>query len=185
MYIGTRFDMMSGPDTVLVTPRRPSPHTFLLAKERHMAASHPNVPGVRFKDIPGFTGYCVGDDGSVWSANSPNRHGRRWPRGAAPWREMTYHPHRKMGHLRVQLYGDSGKRVLVHVHRLVLEAFRGLCPAGRECCHDPDPDPANNRLENLRWDTRSANRQDSLRLGWIPFKPRKRASDDDARREGA
>ena len=47
------------------------------------------------------------------------------------------------------------------VHRLVLEAFVGPCPLGLEACHDDD-DPANNRLTNLRWDTRSANNRDKL-----------------------
>jgi hypothetical protein len=50
------------------------------------------------------------------------------------------------------------------VDRLVLEAFAGPCPEGLECCHN-DGDPANNRLENLRWDTRKANVEDSRRHG--------------------
>lgn len=42
------------------------------------------------------------------------------------------------------------------VHRLVLEAFVGPCPAGMECCHG-DSDRSNNALSNLRWDTHQAN----------------------------
>ena len=51
------------------------------------------------------------------------------------------------------------KRRRVRVHRLVLEAFVGLCPKGTEACHN-DGDPTNNRLENLRWDSRAANAKD-------------------------
>lgn len=50
------------------------------------------------------------------------------------------------------------------VHRLVLEAFVGPKPDGMECCHN-DGDPANNRVDNLRWDTRSANILDDYKHG--------------------
>lgn len=50
------------------------------------------------------------------------------------------------------------------VHSLVLRTFVGDRPDGCEGCHN-DGDPSNNRLTNLRWDTRSANSQDSLRHG--------------------
>lgn len=58
------------------------------------------------------------------------------------------------GGYRVVKLGNSnnGKRI----HRLVLEAFVGPCPSGMEACHN-NGDPADNRLENLRWDTKSAN----------------------------
>lgn len=45
------------------------------------------------------------------------------------------------------------------VHRLVLEAFVGPCPAGMETCHN-NGDRGDNRLANLRWDSRSANQAD-------------------------
>lgn len=46
------------------------------------------------------------------------------------------------------------------VCRLVLEAFVGPCPSGMEACHFPNRDTTNNRLSNLRWDTRQANAMD-------------------------
>lgn len=47
------------------------------------------------------------------------------------------------------------------VHRLIVR----LLPAdGHECCHN-NGIQTDNRLENLRWDTRSANRQDAIRHG--------------------
>ena len=66
-------------------------------------------------------------------------------------------------HLMVTLYKDGARRDAL-VHRLVLEAFVGPCPSGQEACHAND-DPRDNRLENLRWDTRSANALDSVRNG--------------------
>lgn len=54
----------------------------------------------------------------------------------------------------------SGLTEHVEVHRLVLLAFVGPCPDGMEACHFPDRDPANNRLDNLRWDTPAANSAD-------------------------
>jgi HNH endonuclease len=127
-----------------------------------MAAHHPIVQGVRFKDIPGCTGYCVGDDGSVWSSKPRPRARDRTPR---PWRRLALTPEERSGHLQVSFNNDSGKRVYFRVHRLVLEAFKGPCPIGMEGCHDPDPDPSNNRIENLRWDTHEANNHDTVRHG--------------------
>lgn len=37
-----------------------------------------------------------------------------------------------------------------------------------EACHFPDPDLNNNRIENLRWDTKSANMQDRIIHGNNP-----------------
>lgn len=60
------------------------------------------------------------------------------------------------GYLRVTLKGFSYQQ---RIHRLVLEVFIGPCPEGMEACHG-DGNRANNRLDNLRWDTRSANEND-------------------------
>lgn len=50
------------------------------------------------------------------------------------------------------------------VHRLVLMAFVGPCPDGMEALHANDVH-ADNRLENLRWGTRSENLHDMVRNG--------------------
>ena len=57
--------------------------------------------------------------------------------------------------------GHSDRR---RVHRLVIEAFVGPCPPGTEVLHAND-DPSDNRLSNLRYDTRSANILDRVRNG--------------------
>jgi hypothetical protein len=64
----------------------------------------------------------------------------------------------------VQLW-KQGVLTGTRIHRLVLEAFVGPCPEGMECRHHPDRDPANNRLENLRWGTRTENVADMKRDG--------------------
>ena len=58
----------------------------------------------------------------------------------------------------------NGQQKTVLVHRLVLEAFVGPCPPGLEACHGNDV-AWDNRLENLRWDTSSANHHDCVRNG--------------------
>ncbi len=74
------------------------------------------------------------------------------------WREKVFSKNTKSGHLGVLLY-NGVKLKKFWVHRLVLIAFVGDCPPGKECCHN-DGDATNNRVENLRWDTRSANMKD-------------------------
>ena len=58
----------------------------------------------------------------------------------------------------------DGSKANRRVHTLVLEAFVGPRPQGHEACHN-DGNPINNRLENLRWDTKSANQVDRLAHG--------------------
>ena len=67
------------------------------------------------------------------------------------------------GHLRVYLCRE-GKPRNKSVHRLVLEAFVGVCPEGMECLH-ADGNPENNRVANLRWGTCSENALDSVNHG--------------------
>ena len=52
------------------------------------------------------------------------------------------------------------------VHRLVLEAFVGPCPAGMVACHN-DGNSRNASIDNLRWDTMKANVADSIKHGVI------------------
>lgn len=59
--------------------------------------------------------------------------------------QITLH---KSGHLRNR-----------PIHQLVLEAFVGPRPRGTCCCHN-NGIRHDNRLENLRWDTYSANQAD-------------------------
>lgn len=62
----------------------------------------------------------------------------------------------------------NNKRKAKAVGRLVLAAFVGPCPEGMECCHFPDPNPANCQLDNVRWDTKKANAFDRRLHGTQP-----------------
>lgn len=67
------------------------------------------------------------------------------------------------GHLRVT-FCSGGVTQRYFVHRLVLSAFIGPRPEGMESCHN-DGNPKNNLINNLRWDTKSANARDRRRHG--------------------
>jgi hypothetical protein len=73
------------------------------------------------------------------------------------------------GHVAVVLCDDK-HRVYGPVHRLVLQAFVGPCPPNMECCHN-NGIPDDNRVENLRWDTRRSNHLDRMKHGvWVQNK---------------
>lgn len=105
--------------------------------------------GSRAYPIPDFSGYYITKGGKIWSEK----------------RKIVLRPGKydKYGHSQVILYKD-GHPVAKRVHRLILETFVGPCPDGMECCHNNGV-AADNRLENLRWDTRSNNAKDGFRHG--------------------
>lgn len=116
-----------------------------------------------WKDIPGYEGrYQVSDAGNVRSL--PRVGLQRSKKGCLHSHKYigrVLKPRRKeSGHLQVQLNPDGN----FQVHRLVMLAFVGPCPEGNEVCHN-DNNPANNRLDNLRYDTRHGNRVDMIRAG--------------------
>jgi HNH endonuclease len=111
-----------------------------------------------FRPIDGFPGYRVSRAGEVqsgWGRGCRGRMTDSW----SPLKPIRCH----WGHLAVNLHRD-GRKFRRSIHRLVLEAFVGPRPPGLVCCHW-DGDPANNRLENLRWDTHQSNMDDMLRHG--------------------
>lgn len=117
------------------------------------------VTGVRFCDLSiiGYPGYRVGDDGSVWSRRIRGGQGGRL---APHWRRMKQTRLTDgTNRLVVSIISDAGRK-RHYVHYLILSAFVGLRPEGKQACHFPDRDPTNNRLENLRWDTPKANMAD-------------------------
>ncbi len=112
------------------------------------------------RDIVGHPGYLVGDDGTVWSTKLKGGNDRSPGRRGAPRRMATQV--NASGYCMVNL-DVNGTNQTRFVHHLVLEAFVGAKPAGLEACHYPDHDKANNRLENLRWDTHAENMRDECR----------------------
>lgn len=59
----------------------------------------------------------------------------------------------------LRLTNAQGVAKTHYIHALVLTTFVGPRPAGADACHG-DGNKQNNRLSNLRWDTRSANAAD-------------------------
>jgi len=104
------------------------------------------------RPIPNFPGYSVTDTGEVRSEPRKGRVSGRWLK-----------PGHSDGYLFVVLCRD-GKQYPCRVHRLVLEAFVGPCPAGMGTCH-ANGIRTDNRVSNLRWDTRVANAQDAVKHG--------------------
>lgn len=117
-------------------------------------------PQVEYRNIPGYPGYRVGSDGTVWTSKSRTGRG-----GPIPWRQLRFKID-KHGRPLVSLCHKAKARCF-HIGVLVLTSFVSPRPEGMECCHFPDRDTGNNRLDNLRWDTRSGNMQDALRHGTL------------------
>ncbi len=67
----------------------------------------------------------------------------------------------------IQLHLCNGKRKLHKVHKLVLESFIGPVPDEMNACHNNNKRD-DNRLENLRWDTKSNNELDKKKHGTDP-----------------
>lgn len=114
---------------------------------------------VTYKDISGFPGYRVGDDGSVWSCQT---FGPGTQLGSA-WRQLR--PGRVYGGYRQAHLCVGGQRRVVKVHRLVLLVFAGPPPSpAHEAAHE-NGDCEDNRLENLSWKTPKENDSDKDRHG--------------------
>lgn len=112
----------------------------------------------RWLPVIGYEGsYEVSDFGRVRSLDRINSRGH-----SLTGRVLSPCPNTS-GHLQVPISAGCIQR-LFQVHRLVLTAFVGPCPAGMEGCHW-NGDPTDNRAANLRWDTQSANQLDSIRHG--------------------
>lgn len=114
---------------------------------------------VEYREIPGWPGYRVGDDGSVWSRMKLGRPGGL----GSVWRQRKPSKAKAYGHCYVVLSMDGVSATFL-IHRLVLEAFVGPCPPGMECCHN-NGNSSDNRLANLRWDTSKSNKADMVRHG--------------------
>jgi hypothetical protein len=104
-----------------------------------------------WKPVPGFARYEVSDLGRIRNAAA---------------RIMATNPNNN-GYLRLNLVDDHGVRQNVLVHRCVLLAHAGACPEGMEACHGPGGHQ-DNRLVNLRWDTKPENERDKIAAGTTP-----------------
>jgi hypothetical protein len=123
---------------------------------------------VEFRDIPGWPGYRVGSDGSVWSCwrrvGLGIGLGTKWVIGGT-WRRLQPSP--RCGYPAVTLRRD-GKSVTWCAHQLVMLAFVGPPPPGMEVAHE-NGIRADCRLSNLSYKTEKDNQQDSFRHGTKPL----------------
>lgn len=108
------------------------------------------------KEIPGFPDYFINKSGEVYSMAPRSNRGR--PK--QPVKISTYLKH---GYHAIDLSRD-GKSYKKYVHRLILEVFRSKCPKGYQCRH-LNGVRTDNRLENLKWGSRSENQMDRARHG--------------------
>jgi len=99
--------------------------------------------------IPNDPKYFITKDGRVWSSISNI------------WLKPVL---KSNGYLVVTL----SNRKIRGIHCLVLETYIGPCPDGMEACHNNGIKP-DNRLENLRWDTKRANQLDRQQHGTWNF----------------
>lgn len=122
----------------------------------------------RWLPVRGYKGlYLVSTTGKVKSLPRTVK-GRGNIQLKIPGRILKLSP-RKNGYISVTLH-KKGKQVTRAVHRLVLEAFVGPRPPGKEACHFPDRNKSNNHLSNLRWGTSTDNHQDMITHG-THYKP--------------
>ena len=100
------------------------------------------------RDIPGYPGYKVDEDGSLWRMPTPHRRNPRKITGGSTCplgRKYKLH----------QLFVD-GRRVFALHHHLVALAFYGPRPDGMVIDHI-DGNSTNNHPANLRYCSRSEN----------------------------
>lgn len=76
---------------------------------------------------------------------------------------LKQRPRRRDGRITVRL-SKHGRSRPHQLHRVVLEAFVGSCPAGMECRH-LNGKASDNRLSNLAWGTHTENIADRERHG--------------------
>lgn len=112
------------------------------------------LPIVEYRAIPQSKDYFAATDGRIY---------RRLSNGVQRPLNATI---AKSGY-RVACVTLNGKRVLSHVHELVLLAFEGPRPVGAVTRH-LDGNQLNNRPSNLKWGTRSENYQDMVDHGVAP-----------------
>lgn len=120
----------------------------------------------KWKEVQGYNGrYLVSDEGDVRTVTILRDESSQWGGTRLVQRKGRLLKGWITGGYRyVRLYHPSGGSNDYAVHRIVLEVFVGPCPNGMECCHY-DGDKTNNRLSNLRWDTKKGNAADRDRHG--------------------
>jgi hypothetical protein len=103
-----------------------------------------------FRAVPGFPNYLVSRQGEVWSIAR---------------KKMLVQVQGERGYMHVTLYRNGHGRNFL-VHRLVVLAFVGRIPRGKQVNHI-DGDKLNNDIQNLEIVTPEQNREHAKRTGLI------------------
>lgn len=113
-----------------------------------------------WRDIPGYPGYQASSLGRVRSLDKQVRcNGGTRIRKGRVLSPVTHHS----GYIVYTLH-NGGLQKAVFGHRVVMQAFVGVEPENHVTCHK-DGNRQNNRLSNLRYDTRTNNEQDKREHG--------------------
>ena len=115
---------------------------------REVFGTEPDLPGEQWRAVPGYKSYEVSDLGRVRGRSGKLR---------AQTRD-------RKGYIRIVIYRE-GHHITVGVHQMVLAAFVGPCPEGKQCNHK-NGIKDDNRLENLEYVTPSENMLHSYRELW-------------------
>jgi hypothetical protein len=111
-----------------------------------------------FRPVPGWANYEVSNLGSV--RRRKRIRGRGFADGWVGCKLFQAGDGYRCAH-----FWDGKRSVSRYVHRLVLEAFVGPCPAGHYARHILNNDRTDNRLVNLAWGTPIQNMEDKKRHG--------------------
>lgn len=110
-----------------------------------------------WKSVEGYEG--------VYDVSSFGRIRRLYDGGADGWRILKLSLNKTgTGYFHVSLSKDGAIRRNAFVHHLVAIAFLGPRGEGMLACHN-DGNSLNNKVENLRYDTMSANQHDRAKHG--------------------
>lgn len=115
-----------------------------------------------WRPIPGYPSYEASDFGNIRSYVKRGNHNDRlssFPRLLS----QSEHPETRRRSVSVPCQA-TGKYSRKNVQSLVMEAFVGPRPEGKEIAHN-NGDPTDNRLTNLRYATHLENEADKLRHG--------------------
>lgn len=125
-----------------------------------------NLPGEFWKPIPGSDGYSIS---SLGRFRADVRTSNNWGPGLRKQGEVG------IGHKYIRFLAN-GKMRRELTHRVVLMTFVGPPPSHIHQGAHNDGNPANNRLDNLRWATPKENNADKVAHGTFPLGERAHSS---------
>jgi hypothetical protein len=122
-----------------------------------------DMSDVTWLPCPGASAYEVSSDGRLRSIDRivTRSDGRQ---RFCPGVEMKLFPNPRYAHMQTRITFDDGARTC-KVHVLICQAFYGRRPTPLHEVRHLNGNPSDNRIENLRWGTKSENMYDRVRHG--------------------